>query len=280
MIKPPDPPMGAPRWPHDRWISPSALKIYQNCPKRLRLQYIDAVPRPWAYELNLRKGTIAHNILRDIAYLLRGHYPLIDRSEMLKRAMLRLPPDMFPSPEAREAHARDIVRWVMYGARYLERIHAPKWLLIERNQHRQHTIYQGHRPYTLMARPDVVIQRLDEDGSPLIEIIDYKTGAIRPEEDPPVMMRFVARDLLRQATGDASSARVRFLYLWLDHAEKTQIDLSVEYCNEQWPQLTRRLHDLASETVWAATPSRLCHYCPYHNNACTELIPPDAGPAM
>jgi hypothetical protein len=266
-----------PRWPRDRWISPSVLKVYRNCPKRLRLQYIENIPRPWAYELHLRKGTIAHNILRDIAYLFRGGHPLIGDDVVLQRAVLRMPLELFPSPLERDAHAHDITRWVSNGVRYLSRIPDLTFLLIEKNLHREHGIYQGRQPYTLLVRPDVILLRGGEDNQPLVEIIDYKTGAIRPEEDPPVMMRFVGDDLLRQAIGDASTTRVRFTYLWLEHADMTQIDLSAEYCRDHAPTLTRRLHALVSETEWAATPSFLCKYCPYHGNVCQEKIPPGHG---
>ena len=275
MSDPHDPPIGALRWPRDRWISPTALSTYALCPYRIRLQHIDGIKPPWAYQVTLSKGRIAHNILRDIALLLKGGYPVIDSAEMLKRAKLRLPPMQFPTPEAREAHASDIVRWVNYGVRYLESIPNPQWLVIEKNQSRRWPIYQGQSPYTLMARPDVVLQRTDEDGSSLVEIIDYKTGQIRPETDPPILMRFVAHDLLRKIFGDASVATVRFTYLWLDHADRTHIDLSVDYCNDHWKTLTRRLHDLANETEWAAKPTWLCRYCPYHQNVCREVIPLD-----
>lgn len=266
---------GALRWPRDRWISPTVLKMYAQCPKRVRLRHLDDIEPPWRYQVHLRKGTIAHNLLRDIAYLMRGGHPVVDEGEIRKRASLRLPRELYPSDESREAALSDIVRWVGFGRRYLERIPDPEWLLIERNQTRRYRVFSGVDAYTLMARPDVVVQRTDEDGGPLVEIIDYKTGTIRPEPDPPVLMRFVARDLLERHFGDASSARVRFTYLWLDQADQTRIDLSVEHCNDAWPGLTGQVRALARESAWPATPSKLCHYCPYHQNICPEDIPVD-----
>lgn len=275
MSESPDPDPGAPRWPADRRISPTTLKNYRNCPYRVRLADIDHIPAPPAYHVHLRKGLIAHDILRDLAHLLKQDRPVIDQEEILRRARLRLPPQVFPSAAEREAHASDIVRWVVYGKRYIERIPDATWLLIERNQSRTWPIFPGRKRYTIIARPDVVLQRTDAHGQPFIEIIDYKTGQVRPEDDPPVLMRFVFRDLLACAMGgDASSAPVRFTWLWLDAAEKTQIDLTVEHCNDHWSGIARLLESLASETVWKATPSFLCHYCPYYRTVCTEEIPP------
>lgn len=267
---------GASRWPRDRWISPTVLKTYAQCPKRVRLRHLDDIEPPWRYQVHLRKGTIAHNLLRDIAYQLRGGHPVIDETEIRKRASLRLPRELYPSEEAREASLGDIVRWVAFGRRYLERIPEPEWLVIENKLHREWYLPRYREPHTLIAQPDVMVQQTDEDGAPLIEIIDYKTGAIRPEPDPPVLMRFVARDLLAQRFGSASSARVRFTYVWLDHAEHTRIDLSVEHCTGAWPGITGQVRALAGESVWPATPSSLCRWCPYFGNICQEEIPVDA----
>lgn len=277
MTKPDTLRTGGPRWPQDRWISPTTLNAYGICPYRVRLAHIDRVPEPHVYQVFLRKGTIAHDILRDIARMLARTYPAIDDAEILKRALIRLPPQEFPSGEERDAHARQIVDWVTYGKRYLERIPDPTWLVIEKNQHRTWSIHPRNAPYTVIARPDAIVQRPDEHGQPLIEIIDYKTGKIRPEDAPPVLMRFVCRDLLARVVGNASAAHVRFTYLWLDTAERTQIDLTVDHCNEHWTRITRQLHDLASETEWKPRPSFLCNYCPYYRNACTEQIPRVAG---
>jgi len=266
---------GVPRWPRDRWISPTILNNYRNCPKHARLQYVDRVPQPWQFQPHLAKGRVAHLALKRIVDALARNQPPIDDQEVEKMASLHLPLPLFPSPEAYHASVRDVVRWVAYGRDYLIHIPGATWLLVEKNQTRTWPIFRGQIPYTIMARPDVLIQRVDEDGALLIEIIDYKTGVIRPEDDPPVMMRFVIRDLLRDVTGDASAAQVRFTYLWLDHAESTHIDLSVEYCNTLWPDIIRQASTLATETDWPARPSRLCEYCPYYRNVCQETIPPD-----
>lgn len=263
-----------PRWPRDRWISPTTLNTYGNCPYRVRLTHIDKVPPPPVYNVFLSKGRIAHDILRDIANMLARGYPLIDETGILKRARIRLPWQEFPSGDEREAHARQILDWVTFGMRYLERIPDPSWLLIEKNLHREWAIYPKNGPYTVMARPDVVVQRLYDDDLPLIEIIDYKTGKVRPEPGPPVLMRFVFRDLLKEIVGIPSDANVRFTYLWLDTGERTHLDLTLEYCHDHWTSISQQLHDLASETEWKPTPSFLCNYCPYYENVCTEQIPP------
>lgn len=263
----------APRWPQDRWISPSAINNYRNCAYRVRLQYVDKVPEPFVYNVFLRKGRIAHHALQRIAQALsRGQQPIGDDAVM-EMARVRLPPQEFPSEETRLAEAKDIVRWVQVGRSYIERFTDVSWHLIEKNLLRQWHIVPGSAPYQLMARPDVVVSRSAEAGRRVFEIVDYKTGKRRPDTMPPVIMRFVARDLLRDTVGDASAADVRFTWLWLDTGERDERDLTVEFCNEAWSEIETDLRRLALETEWRPSPSFLCRYCPYHETVCREHIP-------
>lgn len=188
-------------------------------------------------------------------------------------ARVHLPPQNFPTEEARMAEARDIVRWVQVGRRYLERMENPTWVLVEKSLHREWRIFRQGPPFTVIARPDVIVRQIDPDGNSYFEIIDYKTGKRRPEDMPPVILRFVARDLLQEIVGDASSAQVRFTYLWLETTEKDVKDLSVDFCNYQWEEISGDLSRLASESEWKPNPSYLCRYCPYFENVCTEKIP-------
>ena len=264
----------APRWPRDRWISPSALATYRTCPYKARLQHIDRVTPPYRYDVHLNKGRIAHVILKRIADALAADRPPIDEDEMGRMARLHLPWQVFPSREEHERHAREVVRWAEAGRRALERVPEASYLLVERTLNREWRILAGESPYTIMARPDVVLLRPDADGAPLVEIIDYKTGKVRPDPEPPVLMRFVFRELLARHAGDAATARVRFTYLWLDAAEETRIDLTLDHCHERWEPITQALRDLVTETDWTPRPSRLCRFCPYFRNACTPRVQP------
>lgn len=268
-------PVVARRWPVDRWISPTTLNNYRNCALRVRLAHLDRVPEPFVYNVFLRKGRIAHDILRSIAYALRRNAAPVDDETVLRMARLRLPPQNFPSEDARMADARDILRWVNVGRRYLEGIPDPEWLVIEQNLNRPIRLFPKVPAYTLIARPDVIVQRHDIGDRPVFEIIDYKTGKRRPDDTPAVIMRYVARNLLGQRVGNASSADVRFTWLWLDSGEKDVRDLSVDFCTHIWGEITADLERLASEHEWKPNPSFLCNYCPYYRHVCTEQIPYD-----
>ena len=258
---------GAARWPIARAISPSLLRAYRRCPFQVRLAQIDRVTPPFRYNAALSKGRIAHVILKRVADTLARGGPPIDEAEMLRMARLHLPRQAFPTPGAHEQQARQIVRWAMTGRRYLERHPDARYLMVERPMTRRWRIVPGHPPYTIAARPDVVLLRADEDGGALVEIVDYKTGRVPPE--PPVLTRFVARDVLARHPGD----RVRFTYLWLDADDETRIELTTGHCYAHWDGIVGTLHDLASETAWAPRPSVLCRSCPFYRSVCTAGIP-------
>src|SRR5699024_4559875 len=104
----------APHWPRDRWISPTALKTYAQCPKRIRLQYLDQVQPPWQFWPHLAKGRVVHLALKRIAdALAQGRTP-IDEKEVAAMTRLHLPHQEFPSRLAYEAGLADIERWVAY----------------------------------------------------------------------------------------------------------------------------------------------------------------------
>lgn len=56
-------PSTSPAWPDERWISPTALRGYSRCPHRVRLRYLDRIPEPKTFSVQLSKGRITHDLL-------------------------------------------------------------------------------------------------------------------------------------------------------------------------------------------------------------------------
>lgn len=241
----------------------------------MRWQYIENVPYPRKFVLYFSKGNTVHSALQRIAEALRSGRTPIAEADVMDMALMRLPPEEFPSAEARMAEVRDVLRCVHNGRRYIERLRNPRWLLIERHLRREWNLFRETGPYKVVAKPDVIVQHEDEDGRRLVEIIDYKTGTRWMDEAPPVMMRFVARQLLETEVGDVESAQLRFTYLWLQTGQSDVIDMTPDYMSHYWDQTFREMKQLARESGWPATPSFRCNYCPYYRNVCTEEIPYD-----
>jgi hypothetical protein len=259
----------APSWPPDRWISPSALKSYNNCPYRVRLQYLDQVPKPPVFNLFLTMGNIAHQLLAQSATLISRGQSVLPQDTLFEMAFRRLPPWQFHSEVAREGYTRDIVRWVLYGISHLDR--DAQYLKIERMGHRELAWQPEGMRLTVVTKPDLVLLRTDHHGEQFVEIIDYKTGTRRIDEIPPVVMRYVLKDLFRTIAPDPSTLRMTFTYLWLDFGTLDQIPLTLEYSTAAWDDVVQNIGRLMAEREWAAQPSYLCNFCPYNGDPCTAF---------
>lgn len=262
------------RWPHQTAMSPSSLKIYGQCPYRIRLQYIDRIPRPDIFVPFFAIGNATHSALGTIAQQMKAGTSPIGPEQIRILCQLHMPMFQYPSEETWEVEVQKVLRWVDLGRRYLESLHADEWLLIEHWEKRDLPLLPSRARYALGAKPDLVVRRLDEDGEPLIHIIDYKTGKVYEEPDVPVIQRFVLRQHLQEWTGDASATNVRFTWYWLDENYRKDVDLTLEHCTYAWPGIVQQMESLVTETEWEPTPSHMCVYCPYYQNYCTAEIPP------
>lgn len=273
-----DDPLPGPAWTPDIWISPSKLRTYANCPYRVRLEYLDKVAAPRPFNLFLAKGNIAHDLLRLNAQLIRAGKPPLAEADVGKRAWYRLPAREFHSAAARHGAVNDVLRWVHYGTKHIDR--AGEFLNIEKPGKRQVPVPAIGARLTISTRPDLIQIRTDADGERYIEIIDYKTGSMSYiDEVPPVAMRFVFKELFQTVSAGTLSLRMQFTYVYLDHADRHVIPLTPEYLDAQWAAITSTIERLVTEREWPSTPSKLCHYCPYNGVAChafdTWLEDPD-----
>jgi hypothetical protein len=250
-----------------RSVSPTLLNRYRECPFRVRLQYIENIPEPKQDEHNLTQGRIAHDLLRFGALSLKRGAPLPTENTIFQMANKRVYPDPDLREETRLDYVRQIVRWVQAGFTYLD-VDA-EYLLVEQPWRRP---YRQGDPLKMTFRPDIVMLRGDRDGQ-YVEVIDYKTGRVRPESDVPVIARFVLNDFLQEIEPRPWEMRVVFRYVWLDHAESTRYDLDPTFCSDPWRTITGTIERLFAEREWHPTPSFHCKWCPYNGNACVSFDP-------
>lgn len=267
-----DPPPST--WPISKWISPTALNTFGNCPYRARLTYVDRKEPPYKFSIHLHSGRVAHELLRHTATCLKNATDPLPQDRILDIAHHRLPRNEFPSEQAWTDQAHKLAGWVEFGKKWLLAQPAPTFLRIEQNAVRPIRLWPNVDNYTLMSRADAVLLQHDPTGAPFINIVDYKTGKIREEIPPPIIMRFDLKELIHEHLGDTQTARVLFTYIWLNERQTSRIDLSAEYCESHWTEITDAARALATEQTWPATPSILCNYCPYYQNICKEEIPP------
>jgi hypothetical protein len=259
--------LDAPRWPVAKAVFPSAIKSFGQCPRRVRLMYIDKAEGKKYYSVFLDKGLIAHDILRRQAALARAGKPFLDEEWIARHAFDRLPNHEYPTSEIKQSHANDIVRWARYGLRLIDR--AAEFLVIERYEIEKWSM-DTNQTFSFGARPDVIMLRRDERGEQFVEFVDYKTG--KPYDDPitPLLTRSVFRKLISNRLGDLGSIRMIFTWSWLDQSYSDIVELDKQYYEVQWPMVAGELRSLVEERQWIATPSFLCNYCPYQGNHCDQ----------
>lgn len=255
-----------PAWPATLWITPSKLKNYTNCPNQLRLQYLDKAPRSGTTNLFLTQGNVAHFLLAESAHRLRKGAPLRSQDEMYQRAFTSLKPEWFPSMEAREAATGQVMRWVQYGLDTLDR--DAIFLEVERKREREIPWQPAGTRLTISTKPDLIMVRMDESGNQYVDIIDYKTGGVWVDEVPPIVMRYVFKEVFQRIAADTIALRMRFTYVFLEHRETKVIELSPDYCTAAWGDVLGMLGRLMAEREWPAQPSNWCNYCPYNGVAC------------
>ena len=256
-----------PRWPMAKAVFPSAIKSFGQCPRRVRLMYIDKAEGKKEYSVFLDKGIIAHDILRRQAMLARDGKPFLEEAWIAQNALDRLPDHEYPTPEIKQSHANDIVRWVRYGLHQIDR--SAEFLVIERYEIEKWVI-DANETYSFGARPDVIMLRHDEQGEPFIEFIDYKTGKPYEDEITPLLTRAVFRKQISHRLGDLIGIRMVFTWSWLDQADTRSVEIDRDYYEYQWPRVSTELKRLIHEREWIAQPSFLCNYCPFQGNHCQE----------
>lgn len=94
----------------DRTISPTLLKMYRECPYRVRLQYIEQIRLPRQYDHHLSQGIIAHNLLAMMASRMKQSMAPLDPQDLATLAGRRVPSQVFPTPEYHQDAVNQIVR--------------------------------------------------------------------------------------------------------------------------------------------------------------------------
>jgi hypothetical protein len=266
------------RWPNHIAMSPSSLKAYDQCPFRVKMQYLQNLEPPDKWVHHFALGNATHSALGTIAQQLKAGVKPIGEDQIRVLCRFHMPESEYPSPEAREYDIQQVLEWVRRGRAWLETLNVEDWLVIEQKRRRDVTLFPAQAPYELLTKPDLIVKRLDEDGQPYFQIIDWKTGSVYEEPDVPVIVRYAIRTELQKWTGNATAASVVFTWFWLKENYRKDFDVSAEHCNDHWPSILGQMEALAKESEWIATPGWYCNYCKYYQNYCPEEIPPADDP--
>lgn len=265
------------RWPNGKNFSPTALKSYGECPSRVKMQYLQKLEPPYQWVRHFALGRSAHNALRSIANQIRTNSPRMLDEHIRGMCEYEMPLHEYPSEAAREYDIGLVVSWVRRGQAWLESLEIQDWMLIEQFVQRDFEMFHAGVSYSMITKPDLIVRQRDDEGEEYFRIIDWKTGAVYPLPDVPIIMRFALKEQLDQWIGEANAANVVFTWYWLEHDVRKDVDVSMELVSRSWQDIVNQMTSLALESEWPATPGAHCRYCKFYQNFCPEEIPPDTG---
>jgi PD-(D/E)XK nuclease superfamily protein len=251
-----------PRWSRRQGIFPSHLRVYLECPRRCRLEYVERQPRRPLWQAAMEKGNAVHKIMEACTVRLRhGRSAGINARAIAERC---LPRQHYAHPAQREADIEDVLAWSRGAWRYLA---GAKATILAAEQ--RHTwAWARQDPLVFGAKADLVRLRRDAGGD-YVEVLDYKTGKGQPYPYlPPLLTRLALSNLLRHRLAHQAQPRVVFTYLWLQSGEIESIEVDRGWLNEHWATVNTHIDALLREEQWPLRPSHLCFFCPYYQTLC------------
>jgi hypothetical protein len=133
----------------------------------------------------------------------------------------------------------------------------------------------NYDPFIAGARIDLVLLRTDKDGTPFIELVDWKTGR-RGWANPfaPVISRYVATPLIHRHLPAGTNGTVVWTEFFVAERNATHTALTLPRCLEAWEQVKVLVDEIDSETVFPPAPSpQTCRFCPFAGNGCDAAMP-------
>ena len=245
-------------------LSYSQIHVYEDCPKKYEYAYVLRVPQRPSAAMSF--GTTVHNTL-NVFY------------EQLKRSKEGLGLDQPPTEE----FLLDLYEKKWVGAGYESNAHEEKRKEVGREimkEYYQKMYSPDERPYMLeegfsvhigetvfkgkIDRMDLV--RVNEEGIPEVEIIDYKTGKVKSDANIkkdlqlPLYCIFAEEKLGVKVVGAK--------YLFVEHQEIVEVDVSQER-REKSRDLIPEIVERISSRDFVATPGFNCKFCDY-NSVCKD----------
>lgn len=251
-----------PRWLRKQGIFPSHLRVYLECPRRCRLEYVERQPKRQLWQTAMEKGNAVHKVMEACASRLRhGRRADIDARAIAERC---LPRHQYAQHAQREADIEEVLAWSRGAYRYLAKAEATILAVEQR-----HTWGWSHRGGLIFgAKADLVQLRRDADGE-YVEILDYKTGKGQSHLYlPPLLTRLALSNLLRHRLAHQEQPRVVFTYLWLQTGEIESITVDREWLTRNWTTVDAQIGRLLHEERWPERPSHLCYFCPFFQTLC------------
>jgi hypothetical protein len=249
---------------------PSQLKLFGDCRRRYLLKVVERRQVVEPFSPALEKGKVAHAVLKLCAARIM-HDSDASLADLGMLVAARLPREPYPSTPSWQSDVDEISAWVTYGLAQLDA--AATMLGAELFLRRAYAGDAACEPFSLGAVLDLVLLRRGGDGTPYLEVVDYKSGRNR-WRDPlaPVVVRFVLKPLIRQNLPSDEFGRVVYTELYLAQQFARRLELERPLCLERWETIKQLIMEIRAERVFPPSPSPLCQFCPYDGNGCLANV--------
>jgi putative RecB family exonuclease len=229
-------------------LSPYAIGIYEQCPRRYRYQYVERLisryRKPWPW---LTMGANVHAALTQFLSVVPSAERTADTIERLLRERWRASRQGFADRDEERRFGERAVAMLRWFADTQPVDVQP--LMLERF----HEAPVGER-LVLRGR----IDRVDRDPDGGLHVIDYKTGKV-PEHPDTFQLLQYALILPRILGGPVSRAS----YLYLGGEEWRTMAIEPEIVDKTRLTVLSIAARIEREADWPTSVSRLCRYCDF-----------------
>lgn len=216
----------------------SKLSVYEQCPFRYKLEYIDKIPQPDCDRTALIKGSKIHSILEkieDFVYSPKGEYHDIVKNFMNSE----LGKDILSKPSIRE-----------------HEIKLDENFLANDSLKRDETRFVGY------------IDRinLSKGSDAEVELIDYKTGKYKDPIYQDYAQLIYYGIYIFDKYKDIEKLKLRFVYV--EHSLENTLMLERKTINIHLNKLKSKIQKIETDSVFKKCVTKLCDWCPYKDNHC------------
>ncbi len=248
-------------------LSYSHIQTYERCPRRYKFAYVEKIPQPLSKSLSF--GTSLHNTL----YKFLTIYQKI-KQEQQQHSLFDpapVPPGYqtllscldeswletgYSSAEEMYTRKQEAMRILQ---EFFDSLGTPSILHLEKS----FTVEVGNTG--IKGRYD----RVDTTGENTLEIMDYKTGKLRTEQECQDDMQLPLYHLALQK--QYPKHHITSTLYFLEHNTK----ISVSHTSETLEQASRRLNTIGNhieQGIFEPTPKEdICRSCPY-NKICSAAV--------
>ncbi len=249
---------------------PTHINAYLQCPERYYHERVERRRLDQPFSPALAKGIAIHEILDEATRTHRASSKLYDGPaipfEFSDRAQRAVPRDRYLSDLEWNADVEYIVAAVKNGLNYLDG--SVRILATEATYHFSYKEANSCPPFTLAAKVDLVLHRFDEQGVPLLEVVDYKSGlSVRPDPIQEIAARIVVRQNAHRF--DVAYDHIRNTTLHVGAGTVVSQVIEADECGNRWSQIKQVVNAITEGRDWTPNPSPLCEWCPFFNNGCS-----------